>query len=188
LKYYYEPSDADGEEVLSKEEISEIAFADLYTKATSMIRVLSGIGIIGKALNSFELVDLLYNAYNRDDSEVFGIEKAIEAGYNDIYIDAQSSIDKKIEALNKEIQIRAKEAVQDALDEIESERSKELEEIEENIGNIIVDLAKNMILDEKNNIPSKTKAKAITKVENKLKKGEKETNGKKETNRTRRVG
>ena len=85
IKYFYEPTDSDGEEFLGEEEIEEIAFSNLYTKSASVIRVLSGIGIVGRALNSFELVDLLYNAYNRDDSEVFGIEKAIDAGYNEIY-------------------------------------------------------------------------------------------------------
>ena len=39
-----------------------------------------------------QVVDLLYNAYNRDDSEVYGIEKAIEAGYDEIYIDAENEV------------------------------------------------------------------------------------------------
>ena len=47
--------------------------------------------------NEEELAELLYVAYNREDSEVFGIDKAIDAGYNEIYIDSQSAIDKKIE-------------------------------------------------------------------------------------------
>jgi len=188
IKYYYEPTDADEEEVLTKEEIVDIAFSNLYTKAASIIRVLSGIGIIGRALNSFELVDLLYNAYNRDDSEVFGIERAIDAGYNEIYVDAQSSIDKKIDALNREIQLRAKETVQDSLKEIEDERSAELKEIEENIDNIIIELAKSMLQDEKNYIPSEIREKATKKVEKKLKKGEKESNGQKESSRKRRTG
>lgn len=191
IKYFYEPADVE-EDVLSEEEIADAAFSNLYTKAVSLIRVLSGIGIIGRALNSYELVDLLYNAYNRDDSEMFGIDKAIEAGYNEIYIDSQSAIDKKIIALNKEIELRAKKEIEKGLKEVEDEKSEELAKIEENLEDIILDLARNMVKDEKNNIPEDVKEKVIEKIENsKQKKGEKETNGKtktKQTTRTSRAG
>lgn len=192
IKYFYEPTDTSEEDVLSKDEIADTAFSNLYTKAASIIRVLSGIGIVGRALNSFELVDLLYNAYNRDDSEVFGIDKAIDSGFNEIYVDAQSSIDKKIDALNREIQLKAQERVNDTLKEIEDERDQELADIEENLEDIIINLAKKMIEDENNNIPEAVKAKAIDKIENKkVGKGAKKVDGKKETkesNRKRRAG
>lgn len=191
IKYFYEPTDSDGEELLSKEEILDTAFSNLYTKASSIIRVLSGIGIVAKALNSFELVDLLYNAYNRDDSEVFGIDKAVEAGYNEIYVDSQSVIDKRINALNKEIQLHAQETVNNTIREIEDERKTELKEIEENIDDIIMDLAKNIITDDTNNIPLKVREKAIKKIETRQKKEEKKSDDKKttkESNRKRRAG
>ena len=190
IKYFYEPTDTEGEELLSKEEIADVAFSNLYTKAASIVRVLSGIGIVGKALNSFELVDLLYNAYNRDDSEIFGIDKALDAGFNEMFIDAQSVIDKKIDALNKEIQLKAELRVKDAIDQIEDERNKELKELEDNIEEIIIDLAKKMIQDENVSMPEEVRKKAIKNIEEKAnKKGEKESNGKKtkETSRKRKA-
>lgn len=187
IRYYYEPTDATDGDLLSKDEITEVAFSNLYTRAASMIRVLSGIGIVGKALNSYELVDLLYNAYNRDDSETFGIDKAIDSGFNDIYIDAQSAIDKKIDALNREIQLKAEQSVKAAIDKVQDERNKELEEIEENIEDIIVDLAKKMLEDENINLPEDVRKKAIRNVEkNSEKKGENKVNVKKETKETSR--
>ena len=165
IKYFYESIDVPGEELLSVEEIRDTAFSNLYTKASSLIRVLSGIGIVGKTLNSFELVDLLYNAYNRDDSEVFGIDKAIEAGYNDIYIDSQSIIDKKIKALNKEIEIKAREEAKNAIDEVFRDNEKELKYIEDNIDVIIEDLAKKVIEDEITNVPMDIKKKAVKKLQ-----------------------
>ena len=42
------------------------------------------------------LYPLLYVAYNRDDAEVFGIEKAIAAGMEDLYSTAPDVLDKKI--------------------------------------------------------------------------------------------
>jgi len=182
IKYFYEAVDGSETALLSDDEIREVAFSSLYTKAASMIRVLSGIGIVGKTLNSFELVELLYNAYNRDDSEIFSIEKAIDSGYDEIYVDSQNVIDKKIEALNKEIQIRAQETAQEAIEKVMDERSKELSEIEENIDSIIEDLAKKVIEDEIDNIPMNIKEQAIEKIENKRKKkGVEETNGKQST-------
>lgn len=183
MNYFYESSDASGSiGALSDEEIREMAFSNLYTKAVSMISVLSGIGIVGKALNSFELVELLYNAYNRDDSEMFSVEKAIEAGYDELYVDAESAIDKKIVALNNEIQSRAKEEAKKALDEVLDERNEELRNIENNIDNVIEELAKQMILDEAKNIPNKVKEQAIEKIEKierkNKRKGVEESNGK----------
>lgn len=184
ISYFYEPSDTGSVGVISDAEIREMAFSNLYTKAASMIRVLSGIGIVGKALNSFELAELLYNAYNRDDSEVFGVEKAIEAGYDELYVDTESIIDKKIAAINKEVQMRAKEEAQKALNEVLDERSEELKNIENNIDNIIEELAKQMILDESENIPEDVKKETIEKIEKKSKSKKKEVeqpNGKQET-------
>ena len=186
LKYFYESIDSgDNEELLSEDEIRDTAFANLYTRAASLIRVLSGIGIVGKTLNSYELVDLLYNAYNRDDSEVFGIERAIESGFNEIYVDSQNIIDKKIEALNKEIQVRAQEEAQKAIDSVIDERNKELIDLEENIESIIEDLAIKAIEGNRRNIEDEVSDKAIEKIKNK-KKGEKESNGKKQTKETTR--
>ena len=193
IKYYYEPSDQSEIVLLSDEEIREIAFSNLYTQAASIIRILSGIGIVGKALNSFELVELLYNAFNRDDSEVFSIEKALEAGYDEIYIESQSIIDKKIAALNNEIQERSQEEAKKALEKVMDERSQELKDIEENLDSIIEDLAKQIIQDESNNIPIDIREQSIQKIEKnskRKKKGVEESNGKqttKESSRKRRA-
>lgn len=190
IRYYYDTSDQVEVGLLSPEEMRETAFSNLYTRAASIISVLSGIGIVAKPLNSFELVDLLYNAYNRDDSEIFGIDKAIEAGYDEIYVDSQNIIDKKILALNNEIQIRAKEEANKIINKVKDEREKELDEIEDNLDDIIMNLAKQMINDEKTNIPKDIKEEAIKRIENETKeKGEKEANGKqtKESNKKRRA-
>lgn len=184
ISYFYEPSDTSSVGMMSDEEIREMAFSNLYTKAVAMIRVLSGIGIVGKTLNSFELAELLYNAYNRDDSETFGVEKAIEAGYDELYVDTESVIGKKIEALKKEAQLRAKEDAQKVLKQVLDERSDELENIESNIDNIIEELAKQMIMDENDNIPKDVKKEAIEKIEKKNKSKKKEvekSNGKQES-------
>lgn len=196
ISYYYNPTDNSVAGAMSNEEIREMAFSNLYTKAASMIRALSGIGIVGKALNSFELAELLYNAYNRDDAEVFSVERAIEAGYDEIYVDTESIIDKKIAALNKEIQMRSKEEAQKAVEQVLGERDKELKDIEENLDSIIEDLARQIIQDQNNDIPEAIREEALENIEknskakSKKKKGVEETNGEtntKESSKKRRA-
>ena len=53
------------------EEIKNMAFSDLYTKAQTIINSLGVCSVSGKILDSEELAELLYVAYNRDDSEIY---------------------------------------------------------------------------------------------------------------------
>ena len=54
-----------------KDEIRGMAFSELYTKAQSLIRTLSSCSVTGRILNSLELAELLYMAYNRDEAETY---------------------------------------------------------------------------------------------------------------------
>ena len=74
-----------GSEKYDNEEIKGMAFSELYTKSQSIIRTLSSCSVSGKILSSKELVELLYVAYNRDESEAYGIDRALKAGYEDLY-------------------------------------------------------------------------------------------------------
>ena len=78
IPYY---SEEIGEGSFDKEEIRNLAFQELYTKAQSIIRTLAACEVGGKILNSNQLADLLYIAYNRDEAEVFSIDRAIRSGY-----------------------------------------------------------------------------------------------------------
>ena len=87
-KYYiiipFFSAEASGEN-LDKKEIEENAFSELYTRAQSLINAISVCGVRGKILKSNELVELLYMAYNRDEAETFGLDKAMKAGYEEMY-------------------------------------------------------------------------------------------------------
>ena len=87
-KYYiivpYYPDEL-GQNDFDKEEIQNLAFSELYTRCQSVIRTLSGCEVNGKILTSEELIELLYVAYNRDEQEVYGLDKALRAGYDELY-------------------------------------------------------------------------------------------------------
>ena len=81
---------------LDKEEKINTAFSELYTRAQSVIRTLSVCGVNGKIMTSNELVELLYMAYNRDEADTYGIEKALKAGYDELYSTAPDELDKQM--------------------------------------------------------------------------------------------
>lgn len=93
----------------SKEEIDNIAFSELYTRAQTLIRGLSASGVTGRVMNSEELAELLYVAYNRDDSELINIRKAVDAQYDSLYNTAKDVLDKQKEMIEEKID---KEAVE----------------------------------------------------------------------------
>ena len=141
LSYY--PEDLSNG-MYGEEEISNIAFSELYTRAQSTISLLSVCGINGKILDSNELADLLYTAYNRDEAEVYDLNRAINAGYDSLYTTAPDILEKKMKELDKQIEIdaikKANEAVVAVKQETENERK--LAEKEKNFNRLVDDMAR----------------------------------------------
>ena len=156
-KYYiaisYYPENP--EELFKKDEILDLAFSELYTTAQSILRSLAMSDVTGKILDSEELADLLYVAYNRDVSEIFGVDKAIKAGYDSLYTTAPDVIDKKMKELDKVINQRAIDLANDAIDKavINSEKKKELELKEKTMDDLIRQMAASMIEENRGYIP-----------------------------------
>ncbi len=137
---YYATEASKGD--FDKEEIKNIAFSELYTKAQSIIRTLYTCSVTGKILNSNELVDLLYAAYNRDDSEIYSAEKVLNAGFEDLYSTAPDVFEKRIKALDKEIEDKAMELAQEKVLEARTEKELKLMQKEEDMDNLIDEMAK----------------------------------------------
>lgn len=91
----------------SKEEVDNLCFSELYTRAQTLIRGLAASGVTGRVLNSEELAELLYIAYNRDDSELINIKKSVEAQYDCLYNTAKDILDKQKEMIDKKIEEEA---------------------------------------------------------------------------------
>lgn len=129
----------------AQEEIREMAFSELYTKAQSIIRTLSVCGVTGKVMTSTELVDLLYVAYNRDDADVYGIDKALKAGYNELYSTAPDYMDKKMRMLDEQIARDAARLANEKVIEAQTEKQKEYEKKVSTRDDIISNLAQLII-------------------------------------------
>lgn len=87
---------------LSKEEKISLAFSELYTRVQTMIRALSSSGVVARALDSEELAELLYVAYNRDDTDLLNIEQAMDMQYDALYSTGKDVVEKKKEYIEEQ--------------------------------------------------------------------------------------
>lgn len=140
----YYPSEL-GNTNFDKEELQNIAFSELYTRCQAIISSLYSTGVTGKILDSNSLAELLYMAYNRDEAEVFGLDKALFAKYDALYSTAPEVIEKKIVALDKEIEAKAVEKAEDTVARVRTAREKKLEERHVKMDDIIDEMAKMII-------------------------------------------
>lgn len=155
-----------GVNITDEEEKRNMVFSELYTRAQTIIRTLFACSMKGKVLDSNELADLLYVAYNRDEEEVYGIDKAIKAGYTELYSTAPEVLDKRMEALNNEVSRRALEKAKYLVDEVKTEKEKAVEKTEESLDELINNLAKVIINENKQYIGKDVAKEAISKIDN----------------------
>ena len=137
--------------------------------------MLSVCGVNGKILDSNELADLLYSAYNRDEAEIYDLNKAINAGYDSLYTTAPDVLEKRMKELDKQIEIEAMQKANQAVLEVKQEREieKKVREKEQNYDDVVAGMA-NLILEKNENIlGSEIVKKAKEKIESKDKKKEK---------------
>ena len=148
--YYIVISHTPEESTITKygdDELKNMAFSDLYTKAQALISSIGVCGVSGKVLNSEELAELLYVAYNRDESEVYDLEKAIKAGVNELYATAKNVLDKRMIEINKEIEakanIKANEMAIEAM--MNQDKARKVKQREEQMDELIDVVAKNLL-------------------------------------------
>ena len=88
----------------SKEEVSDIAFTELYTRAQTLIRALASAEVTGRVLNSEELAELLYVAYNRDASEKYTLRDALNSEYDRLYSTARDVFEEKKRRIEEQVE------------------------------------------------------------------------------------
>ena len=163
IPYYTEEITSVGD--YDKREISSMAFSELYTRAQSLANGLSECDVRGRILNSQELIELLYVAYNREQYDIYDFETYInQSGYQSLYSVSEDVLNKRMRAINEEIVKKAKEkavyAYEMASDEVRrrkqaiDEKEQKMQEYIDNLANEIVDNEKDVI---GQNLANKTK-------------------------------
>lgn len=109
----------------AKQEIDNMCFNELYIRAQAVIRGLATAEVYGRILDSEELAELLYIAYNRDDAEIMQLRKALDAEYDSFYSTAPDIMQKKIEKLQREVEEEA--ATLATVSMLEADRIRNLE-------------------------------------------------------------
>ena len=180
----YYSSEIDNE-LLDNEEKRNMIFAELYTRAQSIIRTLYACSMKCKILNSYEIADLLYMAYNRDEAETYGIDKALRAGYTELYTTAPDIIDKKIKELDKKIEEDGLKLAVETVDRVRSEKEKRLAKKEKNFDELVLEMAKELIKENEKTIGTETSKEAIETLEETKEKGGK-SNGQETKKRIRK--
>lgn len=173
-----------GTNITDEEEKKNMIFSELYTRAQTIIRTLFACSMKGKVLDSNELVELLYIAYNRDEAEIYGVDKAIRAGYTELYSTAPDVLDKKMKALNKEIEEKALEKAKFAVDEVKTEKEKIINKTEETMDELIDNFAKAIIEENKIYIGKDIATEAISKIDNAKEEVDKDAKKEVKTRRT----
>lgn len=174
-----------------REELSNLAFSELYTKAQSIISSLAVCGINSKILDSTELAELLYVAYNRDESETFNLRRALNAGYEDLYSTAPNVLDRRMKELDLKIEEDAIKKANDVISDVieESEKQKAVKRKEAELDELIDQMAMAIIKENERSIGKDIADEAVEKIEKESKKATKEKGGEedvKETKTTRR--
>ncbi len=178
ISYYYENQNVEVQ--YTKEEIRNRAFTDLYTKAQALIRTLTACSVKGRILDSVELAELLYMAYNRDGAESYGIERALKASYDKIYSTAPDIFTKRMQLLDKEIEKKAIERAQAELARAKSEKEKAVEKKEAEKDRLIKEMAKMILEQNKKYVGKEITERAIKKIEEEEDSNKQEDNNKQE--------
>ena len=147
------------------EEVKNMAFSDLYTRAQALISSLSVCDVSGKVLDSEELAELLYIAYNRDESETYQLDNALKAGVDELYSTAKNVLDKRMEEINAEIQAKANIEANDAAVEamMNQDKLRRAKQKEERMNQLIEEVAKDL-LDENEEILGEDVVKEAKKI------------------------
>lgn len=149
----YNTSEINAVDKFNKDEIIDMCSTELQTRCKGIISALSSCSVSGKILDSNELADLLYSAYNRDDKSLMSVKEAVDAGMLRLYSTSEDAITRKEEKLEEylrnQAKLRAYQAIKYAKenDEIETEASRVLKE-EEEISRRATNYIKNSNFDE----------------------------------------
>lgn len=125
LSYYASETGASAD--TPQEEMDGMCFSELYTRAQTAIRSLQASEVTSRILSSEEICELLYIAYNRDDSELLQFSKALDGQYDALYSTGKDVLEKKQEKLDDEIADQALELATESI--VRADKYKQIEQL-----------------------------------------------------------
>lgn len=142
---YYTVEIGGNVENYSKEELNSICFSELYTRSQNVISSLGNSQVTARILNSEELAELLFIAYNRDDEELVQINKMLDVQYDSLYSTGKDVLEKRQEKLDQEINIAAIDLTTDSILKADKKKQEEDKLNEQNKKKAIKEKALNIL-------------------------------------------
>lgn len=155
-----------GTDLIDPEEKKSMIFSELYTRAQSLIRALFSCEMKCKILNSNELVELLYMAYNREEAENYTVERAIRAGYNELYSTAPDVLDKQMKAIDKQIEENAVQLARETISEVRLEKERKIKKKESKFDELVKEMAENLLKENEKYVGKSVTEEAIKRINN----------------------
>ena len=160
VPYYTEEITSAGD--YDKREIGSMAFSELYTRAQSLVGALTECDVRGRILNSKQLIELLFISYNREQHDTYDFDEYIDnSGYDSFYSVSPDVLEKRIQALDKQIEQKARDKAIEAYRRVNRKtemRMNAVKDREEHMDQYVNQLA-NEALDSQLNVIGKEKTK-----------------------------
>ena len=141
--------------------------------------------IIGGDLRIVKLAEMLSNEGNT--IYVYGLEKALKAGYDELYSTSQDVYEKKIQAIDKEIKDKAIDLANETIEKVKSRPQQIAEEKQDNFEELVRKMAEIVISDNKSYVGEEIANEAIKQLDNSKKGGKVINEKEKRTTRKRSV-
>ena len=124
-------------------ELNDLVFSELFTRTQTILNALTSSEITGKVLNSEELAELLYVAYNRESSDTYTLRNALDAQYDRLYSKAKDVLETRKQELKKQIETEALKLATNSItkadEQLKEERKLKAAEIRRKAESIMAD-------------------------------------------------
>ena len=124
-------------------ELNDLVFSELFTRTQTILNALTSSEITGKVLNSEELAELLYVAYNRESSDTYTLKNALDAQYDRLYSTAKDVLETRKQELRKQIETEAMKLATNSItkadEQLREERKQKAIEIKKKAESIMAD-------------------------------------------------
>ncbi|MEG0072930.1 MAG: hypothetical protein RR922_00840 [Clostridia bacterium] len=115
--FSYNKSEITNLEKFTPQEITQMCYTELYTRARSIISALQACSVSGEVIDSNQLAELLYISYNRDDEKIIDVKQALSSEFYRLYSTSKDIEEKKDEVLSKEYQKESSKRLQQMITE-----------------------------------------------------------------------
>lgn len=151
----------------TQEEKEQLVFTELVTRCNNLSSALQASRVSSKLLNSEELIELLFNAFNRDEMENINLKAFFNTDYEEIlYTKSEDYIEKQKKLIKKNISKEALELATSSIIRADRERKKEILNMKLKKPDQIKQKANKLIDDKKDVLIPETYEKAKKIVEN----------------------